>query len=472
MISTHTIALVGRKNVGKSTIFNQLTNQKKNKINHSTPTQDRKYGYIIWKNTKYIIIDTGGFSNKKTNQEIEKKIYKQSLIAIQESNIILLVIDGSMELTKTDKNIAKLLLKIYNKQTITIINKMENVDFHHVKKNFLCLGTKEIIPISALYRRNISQIKKKIFSIIQNNNKIITQNTKNISIKNNSLKKNNKKYTLEHHTNENTLKITKISIIGRPNAGKSTLVNCILGKHRVITHYQPGTTRENIYIHTTFNKKQYILIDTVGVQKKNIINHANEKYITTTTLYAIKNADIILIIMDATIEIFHQDISLQNYINKKIQKTIIIVFNKCDLLNNKQKNILKKKFINYFTCIRFIAIHFVSAKYNIGITNLFQIIYNIEKIKNKKINTSTLIKIVQKAISKKPLPLINKKKIHIKCVYIEKYNPLTIIIQGNNYINSLHNSYKQYLTKFFYKTLKIVSIPIKIKFQHNTKIKM
>ncbi|MCR3755146.1 MAG: 50S ribosomal subunit stability factor [Candidatus Westeberhardia cardiocondylae] len=457
------ISIIGRKNVGKSTLFNQLIkNRKKIQINKIKTTIDRKYGEMTYKNNKCIIIDTGGFNNRP-NSTIEKKIQKQSLKSIEESNIILLVIDGSTSLTDIDKNISHLLRKTYKKNIIIIVNKIEKINLKNIKNNFHCLGTNEINFVSALYGKKIINVKNKIFSFLKKN-EILKKNVNNNEI---LCKKNLillKKQELTKKTKNQQLFPIKLAFIGKPNVGKSTLINCILKKQQVITHNTPGTTQENIYIPVVFNKKKYTLIDTMGITKlQNNKKKKIKKYIINETLNAVQNSNVVLLLIDVSIGMFKKDINLINFVIKKKYKILIILVNKCDLLNKIEKTKIKKKLTDYFKYEKFIEIHFISAKYSIGISSLFKIINNIYKYTKIKVNNSLLTRIMKNAI-KKQQPLTHNKKIKLKFVNIKQYNPLTIVIHGNN-TKYIHNSYKNYLKNIFYENLKIKSIPIQIKFK-------
>ncbi|MCR3756373.1 MAG: 50S ribosomal subunit stability factor [Candidatus Westeberhardia cardiocondylae] len=461
---TFTIALIGRKNVGKSALFNKLTNTKNFNINYPIFTRDRKYGKIKWKNNECTIIDTGGLN--RSNEKLDNKIKEQSIMAINESNMVLLVTDGSLKYMEIDKNIAQSLRNFYYKKTIIIINKKKSINLNNISNNIYSLGIKEIFHISKLQKSSIEFLKKKIFSILYK--KIHTNNIKNQNICNKYFKKNiqisKKNYNFEQYkTTESVL--TKISIIGRPNVGKSTFINCVIGKKRTITHNKPGTTQENIYITTKINNKKYMLIDTAGINKYHHIKKKDINISHIQTIQAIKNSNIVLLLIDIFPEAYKQNTSILNFILKQ-KKILIILINKCDLINNKKKNILKKNINFQFKYNKFIQIYFISAKYKIGISNLFQNINTIYENSIKKINTALINKIMHIAIKKHNLPIIQKKQIKLKYAHIVKYDPLIIIIHGSQ-TKYLSNSYKRYLTSFFYKNLGIKSIPIQIKFKEN-----
>lgn len=430
------IVLIGKPNVGKSTLFNLLT-KSQNALVSNTPnlTKDRRYGKLNFKNKIFYVIDTGSINKKKN--EIEKKIYHQTKIAIEESKIIFFIIDIREGIIQSDKNIIKKLHK-YKKKIYLILNKIDNFEIKYIIHEYYTLGIKEIYPISALYGIGI---KKLIYQIFLNN-----KNLKNKK-ENTNIKKIEKKI--------------KLTIIGKPNVGKSTLINKIIKKERIIVSDIPGTTTDDIHISFKKNKFCYTLIDTHGIVQNQKNKNLIEKKLKKRTFNLIKKTDIILFIFDIKKEISKKDIKFLDKIVKK-NKPIIIIFNKIDKI--KDKNNLKKIKNNIKIKLKFfyfIEINFISASKNINIKNLF---YSIEKTYQSltnKIKTSSLIKIAKKAEKKLKSSLPFKRNIKIKYACVLNYKPIIFLIHGSNINNIQHHS-KIFLIKFFYKNLKIKGIKINL----------
>lgn len=451
------ISIIGRPNVGKSTLFNKLTKTNDALIgNLNKITYDRKYGKFKWNKYNFIIIDTGGINKIKKNS-IEKQILNQSLIAIEESDIILYMIDHKENLNQFDLQIISHLIN-RKKNIIIVINKIDIINKNKkqiINKNIL--GIKEIIFISAYYKKGINKLIKKIILVYK----------KKIYILNNLEKKENKIKSKKILNKSKFLAPIKIAIIGRPNVGKSTLINLITKEERMIVFNTPGTTRDHIYIPVEYKNKKYIFIDTPGICRNNKIKNKIIKFSIIKTLKTILKADIVLLIINISNIIYNQDLSLLEFIlNNK--KALVIAINKCDILSkSKQKEILeiikiKLKFIN------FIKINFISALKNKGINNLFKSINETYKCIYIKINTSNLNNILKIITNKHQPKIINGKKIKLKYANVGGYNPLIIIIHGKR-LELLTDSYKRYIIKNIQYKLNIIGNPIQIKFINNKK---
>lgn len=450
------IALIGQKNVGKSTLFNQLTRGQKSLVSDVPGlTRDRKYGELKFNRKKIIIIDTGNINTLKN--EIEKKIAHQTKKAIKEANIIFFLVDCNNRFSKLDSIIAKHLHKS-KKKIYLLINKIDKNLNNNVKNDFIKLGIKKIHLISSLNKKNVKKLIKTVIS--QNSKKITKKKEKDTKNLNNLYKKkislnNNKKW-----------KKIKIAVIGRQNVGNSTLINQITKENRMIVCEEPGTTRDNIDIKITKNNFTYTFFDTAGILNKKKIEKF-EKKIMEKSIYSIKISDIILFVMDINEKINKNDLLILNFI-LKIGKSVIILINKLDTIPKKNlKNIQNKikfqlKFINY------VKIQFISALKNTNIEKLFKLIHknyiSIEKI----IKSSSITKIIKLAEKKHKPPLYCGKKIKIKYVQTIKKNPIIFIIHGKN-VKKLPNSYKSYLKNFVYKTLNIIGIQIQINFKNSKK---
>jgi len=448
-----TIAIIGRLNAGKSTLFNKLTHTN-NALTNSFPglTRDRKYGDIIIQKEKFSLIDTAGWILHP--KDIEIKILKQTKTAIQEANLILFVVNSQDGLMPEDKEIAKT-IRSYQKKTIIIVNKSENLSPHLAGIEFYSLGFKDIHSVSAIHGTGIDTLLKKY--IIPMKHTCITSNTKNTTELFTSKKKEKNTYYNLHPI--------KIAVLGKPNAGKSTLINSFLKEERLITHKQPGTTRDAIWTSIKDSKKKFIFIDTAGIRKRDVVNDNINKITKNDTFKNIRHAHIVLVVIDAKENISDQDLSLCNAV-LKIGRAIIIIINKCDLLTIEKKKEIKKN-INYkLRFLKFANIHYISAINKKGLNKIFKSIYITYKSTIDSFNTSQLTKIMQMAIKKQEPPIIKGNRIKLKYAHPGGYNPPTIIIHGTK-TKYLNNSYKKYLKNYFQNILSITGSSVTLYFKDN-----
>jgi GTPase len=439
------IVLIGRTNVGKSTLFNVLSKTRNALVaNHPGLTRDRNYGYCSLKeNKKIIIVDTAGLNFK--SKKIEKKSHEQTLHAIKECDGILFLVDARDGIMPQEYEITEKIRK-YQKKTILVINKIDGIKENSKINEFYSLGFKENIKISASHNQGINNLISKYL-------------TPWINLK---FKERNLEKISQEHSNRENISV-KVACIGKPNVGKSTLINSLIMKKRMITSKTPGTTLDSISVPIKYNYKNYIFIDTAGKSKKKSKKNKIEKFSTIKTLQTIENSNLNLLIIDAKNQISNQDLLLANFI-EECGKPLIIVINKCDLLSLSEKKNLQNLIKYQLKCCFFSKIHFISALRNEGTSELFKSIDTSYNSSKRKIQTSDLIKIMKRAIKKHQPPIINGRRIKLKYAHLGSSNPVKIIIHGNQ-IKHLSLSYKKYLKNFFYETLKMNGTPIKIKFK-------
>lgn len=458
------ISIIGRKNVGKSTLFNKLTNTKHSIIEKiSGTTRDRKIGFLTLINKKIILIDTGGL-NLKTKNTLENEINKQTENAIQESNLIFFVVDFCSGLVPEDYSIKKLIKK-FKKEVVLIVNKSENFDNKFKFNEFYTLGFKEIFFIST--SRNIGLLN--IIKIIKK--KLITW-TKNNNLINFPIEKENfntdKKYNFFNEIEEKKNKNTKIGVIGRPNVGKSTLINILLKENRVITENKPGTTRDCIFIPI---KSKYnnncILIDTAGIYRKNknIKKNNIEKLSIQKSFKIIRNSNILIFLIDAREQITHQDLKILQYTQNLAKPTLILV-NKWDLISQSKKHQTKKIILFRLKHFLNFIIYFISALHAIGTNKILKLCNEIYQSSKQKITSAKLTKILILAVKEHSPPLVNGKIIKLNFAHPGGYNPLRIIIHGKM-LNKLLRSYKKYLINYFQNQLKLKNTTVIIHYKNN-----
>ncbi|QFQ32749.1 ribosome biogenesis GTPase Der [Buchnera aphidicola (Aphis fabae)] len=442
------IVLIGRTNVGKSTLFNILT-KKRNALvsSFSGLTRDRNYEFCyLEKNKKFILTDTAGFDFE--SKVIQKQAYKQTLIAMKEADLIFFVVNAREGILPEEYEILKKIRK-YQKESFLIINKIDGIKEIEKINEFYSLGLKKNIKISASHNQGINHLINKYLI------PWIECKFKKIKLQ----KKIEEKEEIENVP-------IKIACIGKPNVGKSTLINALIMQNRIITSNIPGTTLDTISVPIKYNNKNYILIDTAGASKKKRKKNKIEQISIIKTLQAVETTDIALLIIDAKNEqkkICNQNLLLINII-EKCGKPLIIIINKWDLLNFSEKNKFKE-LINYQLKNSFFSnMHFISAIKSKGIFKIFQLVENIYQSTKKQINTSTLMQIMKNAIKKHQPPMINGRRIKLKYIHLGSTTPMKIIIHGNQ-TRYLSLTYKKYLKNFFHEALQINGVPIKIQFK-------
>lgn len=427
-----TVAILGRPNTGKSSLFNRIIGRNHAITdNQAGSTRDRLYAKATWLNKKFNLIDTGGI--EISDAPFLEEIKAQAIIAIEESDLILMVVDGKTGLTNDDKYIANLLLKT-NKKVLLVVNKIDTKDKQLDIYEFYNLGLGTPYPVSSLHGQGIGNLLDEVIKNIPNK-------------KENKLKE-----------------IISFSLIGRPNVGKSSLANAILNEDRVIVSNISGTTRDAIDTKFRHNKKDYIVIDTAGIKKRGRIYEDCEKYAILRTLKALEQCDIALFLIDANEGIITHDKNVAGYI-KDYNKACIIVCNKWDLVkkDSNTMNNYKEKIKEEFKFLDYAPVVFLSAKLKEKVEQLFPLINKSYTNYTKEFKTSTLNNVLQETILKNP-PKTNKKGV-AKFYYITqtgiKPPSFNIYVNDPEYV---HFSYKRYIENEFRKNFDLLATPIKLEF--------
>lgn len=429
----NSIAIVGRPNVGKSSLFNRLTKSKSAIVSEFEGlTRDRQIGKIIAGDLFYEVIDSGGINFSKKNEVLDTQILKQTNLAAQEADFILFVVDYKSGLLPDDQAISKILRK-KNKEICLVINKVDGVSDEIAKLDFMKLGYDQVICTSVTHNYGIESIIELIADRLDGS-------------------------PLEFDKND-----FKIAILGKPNAGKSTLVNVLIGSERLIASSLPGTTIDSIEIEFELNDEKYILIDTAGIRRKGKVAAKEEKFALLKSLESAKNANFILIIIDASVGITSQDQALITE-SLKLFKPLILLFNKWDLLNKYEKERFDEQLEKFNLNFGFIDNIKISAEKKTNLSKIFRKIKEIRQQLNKEYKTSILNKILEDALINHPPSIYKGIRPKLKYMSFVSKSPLSFKIHGNH-LEDLPPSYKRYLDNYFRKSLSLQSIPIKLVFE-------
>ena len=434
---TPTVCIVGRPNVGKSTLFNKLVG-KKISIIEDTPgvTRDRIYGEVTYQNKKFNLIDTGGIDISKElfNNEIKTQVE----IGILEADKIIFVVDAKEGLTAGDKEVKELLQKS-GKEVVVAINKVDNKQAEENVYDFYELGFDNYIQISGEHNRGIADLLDEI-------TKDFKEDTKE---------------------KEETV---KICVIGRPNVGKSSLVNALLNEERLIVSDIAGTTRDSVDIPFKYNKKDYILIDTAGMRKKGKIFEKIEKYSFLRSERAIDRADICLLVINREEGIIEHDKHIAGYAIEK-GKGLIIVVNKWDTVEEKEHDIknFTKDIREEFKFIPYAPIVFLSALTKKRIHTLMPEVEKVSSNIIKEVKTSLLNNVIQEAYSLNPAPTYKGKRLKIYYVYQTDTKPPKFVFNVNNK-GLVHFSYERYLENKIRESFDFEGTPIEIQFKNKNEM--
>ena len=427
------IALVGRPNVGKSTLFNRLTQTRDALVaERAGLTRDRQYGMGKLGSSAYVVVDTGGLVDKA--QGIERYMEQQVGVAIGEADAVFFLVDAKAGCSAADMEIADVLRKTGKKITI-VANKSENFNPDMAVADFYQLGFDQLSAVAAAHGRGVKQL--------------INQALDDLPI-------------AEQQPEADNSKI-KVAFVGRPNVGKSTLINRLLGEERLVAFDKPGTTRDSIFIDFTTDNTEYTLIDTAGVRKRGKIEETIEKFSVIKTLQSIAQANVVFLVLDAQLGISEQDAHLAGHIIDA-GRALVVVVNKWDGLDMDQRDQIKEDFERKLPFLGFAELHFISALHGSGVGLIMESAKNAYHHAVRDLATPKLTKILERAVQSHQPPLVKGRRIKLRYAHQGGKNPPLIVIHGNQTENT-PTSYKRYLTNCFIKTLQIKGTPLRIDFK-------
>ncbi len=431
------VALIGRPNVGKSTLFNQLTKSRQALVaDLAGLTRDRQYGDAHFENKSFIVVDTGGIGEMDDGTgNIDDYMATQSYTAIHEADIVVFVVDARAGMIGADSEIARFLHSL-GKPVFLVANKMDGV--HEASSaEFFALGFGEPFPMAASHGKGVTNLLEALTADMIEDEEV----------------------------DELDDKALKLAIIGRPNVGKSTLVNRLLGEERVVVFDMPGTTRDSIYIPFEREGRNYVLIDTAGVRRRGRIDEKVEKFSVVKTLQAIKDANVVVVVIDAKEGIVDQDLHMLGYA-LDAGRAIVVAINKWDGLTQDQKDIVKIEIDRRFNFVPWVKIHLISALYGNGVGNLYPSIHKAYDASMFKVSTNQLTRILEDAVANHPPPMVSGRRIKLRYAHLGGHNPPVIVIHGNQ-TQALPKSYQRYLENVYRNVFKLEGTPLHVEFKQN-----
>lgn len=430
-MSGNLVAIVGRPNVGKSTLFNRLTSAR-TAIVEKMPgiTRDRLYGLVEWRDRQFTIIDTGGITFEREDL-LAGQVRRQAELAIEEASVILLVLDAREGLNPLDEEIASFLRRS-GKVIIPVANKVDTLDDQYHIYSFFRLGLGDPRPVSSAHGRGIGDLLDCIYSALPEQGDLVYP--------------------------PDTI---KIAVMGRPNVGKSSLVNTILGEDRVIVSEQPGTTREAVDSWFQFKNRNYILIDTAGVRRKSQVKERVEYYSVLRSLSAVDRSDLALLLLDGPDGVTEQDIKLAGYIDRA-GKGLILVVNKWDLVDQKEeaRRRLEDDIRYKMTFAGYAPVIFISALTGRRVERLFPVINKIWEQQRKRLPTSWLNQLISDAVVMTPPPTVKGQRLKIYYVTQPGVSPPTFVLFVND-PRLMHFSYLRYLENRLRESFEYFGTPIR-----------
>lgn len=426
------IALVGRPNVGKSTLFNQLTRSRDALVaDYPGLTRDRKYGAGKVGDRPYIVVDTGGLSGD--TEGVEEQMADQVYQAIGEANVVLFLVDARAGLTASDEQIVQQLRRV-NKQVFLVVNKIDGTDETMAVIDFQSLGMGEPLAIAASHGRGISKMMQTVLADLPVIEEVDDQEGG-----------------------------VKVAIIGRPNVGKSTLVNRIMGEERVVAFDMPGTTRDSIFIPFEHEGREYTLIDTAGVRRRGKVKETVEKFSVIKALQAIEAANVVILVLDAHEGISDQDATLAGFA-LDAGRAMVIAVNKWDGLEKNARERMKVELDRRLPFLDFAEMHFISALHGTGVGHLFESVDAAYAAAMKKLSTPDLTRVLEEAVVQHQPPLVRGRRIKLRYAHQGGKNPPLIIIHGNQ-TESVPAAYKRYLVNTYRKAFKLNGTPVRLEFK-------
>ena len=433
------IALIGRPNVGKSTLFNRLTRSRDALVaDFPGLTRDRQYGFGKIGPVPYLVIDTGGVAGGEVG--IYELMVEQTVRALREADVAIIMVDGRSGLTSADEHVAGLARK-HAKKTWLAVNKAEGLDAAIASGEFHGLGLGEPIAVSAAHGDRIGALMDEVLAPYLGGEEEVA----------------------EESDDESGDKPLRIAVIGRPNVGKSTLINRLLGEERLVVYDQPGTTRDSVAVPFQRDGRHYVLIDTAGVRRKSKVHEVVEKFSIIKALQAMEQAQVVIAMLDAQEGVTEQDVSLLGLIVER-GRALVVVTNKWDGLPPEQRRRVRDQLDRRLPFLEFAKRITISALHGTAVGELLPAVESAHRAATRNLSTNELTRELENAVIAHPPPLVRGRRIRLRYAHQGGRNPPVIVIHGNQ-TERLPDSYRRYLINRFRKVFRLKGTPVRLSFK-------
>lgn len=452
---TATLALVGRPNVGKSTLFNRLTRSQDALVaDYPGLTRDRQYGTGKVGGWPYIVVDTGGLSGEP--ESIDAAMASQTLAAIDEADLVVFVVDGREGLTPTDSDIADRLRR-GEKRVLLCVNKIDGIGEDRASLEFHELGFESLMPTAASHNRGVRNLIDACADLLGIEAELRDADRQARSTR------TRRGVDADSAPKKPVDDEIRIGFIGRPNVGKSTLVNRLLGEERVIAFDKPGTTRDTVAVPFERAGKKYQLVDTAGIRRRGKVTEKVETFSIIKTLKAIEQANVCVMLIDATEGLTEQDLHLLSHVIDK-GRALVVAINKWDALTPEQRDNVKTVLERRVEFLKFTRIHFISALRGSGVNDVFKSINKAHRSAFVDLSTPQLTRLLELAVTQHQPPMIAGRRIRLRYAHQGGVNPPLIVIHGRQ-ADKVPQSYKRYLSNWFLKQLRLFGTPLRLEFK-------
>ena len=430
------VALVGRPNVGKSTLFNALT-RTRDALVADVPglTRDRKYGYARLAGRSCVVIDTGGLVETVAGA-IERLMAEQTLKAVEEADRVLFVVDAREGCTAQDLHVADVLRRT-GKPVLVVANKSEGLEDEIAQADFHRFGFGEPIAISSAHKQGLEPLFERALEGLAGAEDAPALPTTGEAI--------------------------RVAVVGRPNVGKSTLINRLLGEERLIAFDQPGTTRDTVEVKFERDGQPYVLIDTAGVRRRARVSETVEKFSVVKTLQAIDRAHVVIGVVDAHDTVADQDASLLGLVIEQ-GRALVIAVNKWDGIPPDQRNLIRDGLDLKLDFLRFAPVHFISARHGTGVGELMVSVLKSYRAAMRELPTKDLTRALEQALTLHQPPLVRGRRIKLRYAHQGGRNPPVVVIHGNQ-TQHVPDSYRRFLENHFRETFRLKGTPMRIEFR-------
>jgi len=426
------VAIVGRTNVGKSTLLNRLAGRRVAVVaDLPGTTRDRVFAFVSWQERELTVVDTGGWQAKPQGS-LEQKVKQQIEAAIAQADVIIFLVDVKDGAIAADEEIADI-LRAANKPIILVVNKVDSVKQANRVADFYRLGMGEPIAISAHHNRGIDELMDAVLASLPPQPIGITEPGE-----------------------------AKLAIVGRPNVGKSTLLNALLGEERAIVHESPGTTRDSLDAIIRWDDKEILLVDTAGIKRRGRVDAGVDYYSLLRALQAINRCDVAVLLIDASEFITAQDMHIAGYIIE-VGKGMMLVVNKWDLVPQEQRQEFKQSAEQRLRFASYTPIIYISAKLGQGINRILPQAWEIWQERQKRLPQSEVDELIKQVISSYPPPRTGSRRLHVARAYQDESQPATFVLEVND-PKLVHFSYRRYLENKLRQSFGFRGVPLKLIF--------